>query len=90
MEHCLNGPGPASFGQLGLPAAAGEGSGVLEKLEMWVEEGKAPGVVLAIKQSGTPQAPERTVRPLCPYPQRAKYDGHGDPNTPGSFACVAP
>ena len=90
MEHCAGGPGPNNFGQLSLPAADGPGSGALDKLQMWVEDGKAPGIVLAVKQSGSPEAPVRTVRPLCPYPQQAKYDGKGDPNVPGSFTCTAP
>jgi hypothetical protein len=30
------------------------------------------------------------TRPLCPYPQVAKYNGTGDPNDSASFACEAP
>ena len=90
MEHCVNGPGPNVFGQLSLPGASGEGSGAMDLLQMWVENGKAPGIVLAAKIAGTKEAPIRTVRPLCPWPQAAKYDGSGDPKVPASFACVAP
>ena len=90
MEHCVNGPGPNMFGQLSLPGANGAGSGALDLLQMWVEKGKAPEIVLAAKVAGTRDAPVRTVRPLCPYPQQAKYDGKGDPKAPGSFACVTP
>ncbi len=90
MEHCTGGPGPNVLGQLSLPGASGEGSGALDLLQMWVENGKAPGIVLAAKIAGTKEAPVRTVRPLCPWPQAAKYDGTGDPKAPGSFACVAP
>ncbi len=90
MEHCVNGPGPNVFGQLSLPGANGEGSGALDLLQMWVENGKAPGIILAAKIAGTKEAPVRTVRPLCPWPQQAKYAGTGDPKVPGSFACVAP
>ena len=49
MEHCAGGPGPNSFGQLGLPAAAGPGTGMLDALERWVEDGKQPGTILAAK-----------------------------------------
>jgi hypothetical protein len=90
MEHCANGPGPNLFGQLGAPAANGEGTGALDLLQMWVENGKAPGIVLAARITGTREAPIRTVRPLCPWPQAAKYNGTGDPKVPGSFACVTP
>jgi hypothetical protein len=27
-------------------------------------------------------------RPLCPYPERGEYIGHGDPNSASSFQCV--
>jgi hypothetical protein len=30
------------------------------------------------------------TRPLCPYPQFAKYKGEGDPKDAASFACVSP
>jgi hypothetical protein len=90
MEHCVNGPGPNVLGQLSYPGANGEGTGALDLLQTWVEGGKAPGIVLAAKIAGTKEAPIRTVRPLCPWPQAAKYDGTGDPKVPGSFACVAP
>ncbi|MGI4854568.1 MAG: tannase/feruloyl esterase family alpha/beta hydrolase [Janthinobacterium lividum] len=90
MEHCLNGPGPNVLGQLSLPGADGPGTGALDLLQTWVEKGQAPGIVLAAKIAGTREAPIRTVRPLCPWPQEAKYDGKGDPKVPASFSCVAP
>jgi hypothetical protein len=30
------------------------------------------------------------TRPLCPYPQIAKYNGNGDPSDSASFSCAAP
>ncbi len=90
MEHCANGPGPNSFGQLSFPGAEGEGSGALDKLRTWVETGEAPGIILAAKVAGTREAPVRTVRPLCPYPQQQMYDGKGDPRLPASFTCAQP
>lgn len=90
MEHCANGPGPNVFGQLSLPAAAGDGTGAVDKLRGWVEGGRVPSTILATKNTGTPDSPVVIMRPLCPYPQRAKYDGNGDPKVPESFVCVAP
>lgn len=29
-------------------------------------------------------------RPLCPWPQYARYLGQGDPNAATSFVCTAP
>ncbi len=48
----------------------------------WVENGKAP---TSLRASGA-AFPGRT-RPLCPYPQVAKYRGAGDTNSAESFRC---
>jgi len=49
-----------------------------------VERGEAPDRLAA---RGT-AFPGRS-RPLCPYPQEARYHG-GDPQSAGSFSCAAP
>lgn len=87
VEHCLGGPGPSLFGQVGLPAANGKGSGALDLLQVWVEKGTAPEMILATTPKD-PRAPQ-TMRPLCAYPKRAIYNGKGDPNQPDSFTCKA-
>ena len=28
------------------------------------------------------------TRPVCAYPRIAMYSGHGDPNSPGTWACT--
>ena len=90
MEHCSGGPGPNSFGQLGLPAANGTDSGALNALEQWVEHGTAPGPVTAARfDSHDKSAAPILSRPLCPYPQTAKYNGTGNPDRAESFACSA-
>jgi feruloyl esterase len=94
MEHCALGPGPSNFGQFGLPTAAGPGSGALDLLQLWVENGQQPQMILASKTipakapAGKEAAPASIVRPLCPYPQQARYNGTGDPNRPTSFRCA--
>ena len=66
MQHCGGGPGPSTFN-------------MAEPLERWVEQGTAPGPVIASKG-------ERT-RPLCPFPQTAKYKGTGSTDDAANFAC---
>jgi hypothetical protein len=58
MQHCGSGPGPDSFGA--RPGARQAESAALER---WVENGTAPGTIIAAKYEG-----ERIVRtrPLCP------------------------
>ena len=43
----------------------------------------------AILEAGAEAGANQFTRPLCPYPQYAQYDGSGDPDDAGSFACVA-
>ena len=61
---------------------------VLTPLVRWVEEGVAPAAIIGTANAGSPW-PGRT-RPLCPYPQIARYSGSGDINDAASFACRTP
>jgi hypothetical protein len=88
MEHCVGGPGPSAFGQLGIPTTKGPKFGIFDALVDWVEKDSPPDTVIATKYS-----PEKTVvmtRPLCPYPQLARYKGTGDTNDAANFACTQP
>jgi feruloyl esterase len=91
MEHCAGGPGPSSFGQLGLTTATGSEYGVYTALEQWVEKSIPPTEVVATKYSGEgPAKKAKMTRPLCAYPQIAKYNGAGDTNDSASFVCSSP
>lgn len=59
----------------------------LAELEKWVEQQSTPQRIVASRplQGGA----ERT-RPLCPYPQVARYTGSGSTDDAESFVCVAP
>jgi feruloyl esterase len=54
-------------------------------MQEWVEEGKAPAGIISSGMA----FPGRT-RPLCPYPQIAKYNGMGNPEDAASFTCQKP
>ena len=53
----------------------------------WVEKGKAPASLLGAQMEGS--VTKRT-RPICPYPQVARYKGTGSINEAGNFNCVQP
>jgi len=73
MAHCQGGEGPNEFDELST-------------MEHWVEKGEAPQqIVAAHKTSGKV---DRT-RPLCPYPQVARYLGKGSIDDAANFSCVA-
>lgn len=65
----------------GLSAFSG-----MDALVKWVEEGIAPDSIMA---SGKPGGIE-VQRPVCPYPQVARYRGTGDERAAASFFCADP
>ncbi len=88
MQHCEGGPGADSFGQIGNLKFQDPSHSVTAALEQWVEKGTAPGTIIASKFDGIPHDPAKMTRPLCTYPQVAKYKGSGDTNDAANFACV--
>jgi hypothetical protein len=88
MQHCGDGPGPNSFGQ-GIGASADPARNIRLTLEQWVEKGIAPGSIIATKYvNDEPGGAVQITRPLCPYPQVAKYVGSGDTNEAKNFVCA--
>jgi feruloyl esterase len=67
-----------------LPGPGPHSFDALAALENWVENGVAPDRIIA----SNPKTGMK--RPLCPYPQVARYGGKGDDNDPANFACVSP
>jgi hypothetical protein len=92
VEHCVGGPGPSSFGQLGIPTAKGSTFGLFDALEDWVEKDSPPGEIVATKYATGENGTRKVVmtRPLCAYPQVPKYHGTGDTNDAVSFTCAQP
>jgi feruloyl esterase len=89
MQHCGGGPGPDAFGQGGVGVKDAQHNIELA-LEQWVEKGIAPNAIVAAKfEGGDPAKGVKMTRPLCPYPQIAKYKGKGETNDAGNFVCVA-
>jgi len=89
MQHCEGGPGADVFGENGFATAKDSQHDIYGTLEQWVEKGIAPSAIIAAKMDGEgPAAKVKFTRPLCAYPQQAKYKGSGDPNDAASFACT--
>ncbi|MGB7218324.1 MAG: tannase/feruloyl esterase family alpha/beta hydrolase [Vicinamibacterales bacterium] len=74
MAHCRGGEGPNDFDEV-------------TPLEQWVEQGKAPTSIIA--SHSTDGRVDRT-RPLCPYPQVARYTGTGSPDEAANVVCRVP
>ena len=82
MNHCQGGPATEQFD-------------MLSAMVDWVENGKVPTQVIATARTGVnPDVPADWIsqgkprsRPLCPYPQQARYRGAGDVNDAASFSC---
>jgi feruloyl esterase len=83
LTHCSGGPGLTTFD-------------TLTALERWVEEGKAPAKLIASHTElafpdnvMTAAPPAGTFsRPLCPWPEVARYVGKGNKTDARSFVCV--
>ncbi|HMD99354.1 MAG TPA: tannase/feruloyl esterase family alpha/beta hydrolase [Terriglobia bacterium] len=92
MQHCTDGPGPNSFGQAGSPTPTPDDPdhNAYTALELWVEKGVAPSRIIATKYVDDSNHAKgvKMTRPLCPYPQVAKYKGSGDTNDAANFVCA--
>ena len=83
LTHCSGGPGLNTFD-------------TLTALERWVEQGKAPDKLIASHTNlafpdnvmfASPP-PGDFSRPLCPWPQAARYTGKGSKTSASSFVCA--
>ena len=72
MGHCRGGPGPDEFD-------------ALTALEAWVEQGVAPERIQASKIDDGVVV---RTRPLCPYPEVARWTGTGSTDDAANFVCV--
>jgi feruloyl esterase len=74
MGHCGGGEGPNTFD-------------MMTALEPWVEQRTIPGRVVAAHRS---EGKVDRTRPLCAYPQVARYTGTGSIDEAANFVCTAP
>jgi feruloyl esterase len=96
MYHCASGPGPNAFGNRfsGLvyappPLANDSAHDIFTALQDWVERGVAPTRIVAAKYvNDLPQQGVQMTRPICLYPNVARYNGTGDPNAAENFSCA--
>ena len=88
MQHCGGGPGPNAFGQFGGMTPTDPEHNAYTALEQWVEKGSAPSKIIATKYVDDSAAKGvKMTRPLCPYPEVAKYRGKGDASAAANFVC---
>ena len=89
VGHCAGGPGPNQFGQNGGNGDAQHDAVVA--MYQWVEKGTAPSQIIATKfVDDDREKGVAMTRPLCLYPQVAKYKGTGDTKEAANFVCAAP
>jgi hypothetical protein len=74
MAHCGGGVGPDQYDAV---------TAVVD----WVEKGVAPDSMIATK---IVNGAVTRSRPLCPYPQVARYKGQGSTDDAANFECKAP
>ena len=88
MGHCGSGNVPNDFGQWVRRNADAQHS-MLTALEQWVESGVAPEGIVATqwKADGDTTSGVVRTRPLCPYPQVARWSGTGSRDNAASYVC---
>jgi feruloyl esterase len=74
MGHCGGGEGLNGFDAVAA-------------LEQWVESRQPPERIVAFRRT---DAKVERSRPLCPYPQVARYQGTGSIDDAANFRCVLP
>jgi feruloyl esterase len=74
MGHCQGGPGPDNFDRLSV-------------LEQWVEHDTPPEKIIATHRT---KGVVDMTRPLCPFPEVAKWKGSGSTNDAANFVCAMP
>ena len=92
MMHCGAGPGPNLFGNMLDSNASNDADhNIFVALERWTEQGVAPDRIVAKKYQGDdPTKGVEMTRPLCPYPQVAKWSGKGATSEAQNWSCQAP
>jgi hypothetical protein len=85
-----------------IPGAGHCGGGIgcypttgFQALVDWVETNKEPGALLGSRAANVDKNPyynwpAARTRPICPYPEVARWDGSGDIEVAESFMCVPP
>lgn len=71
VGHCRGGVGPDQADFLGA-------------VEAWVEDGEAPHRITA---SRVRAGELEMTRPLCPWPEVARWNGEGDPDDADNYSC---
>jgi feruloyl esterase len=61
-------------------------SSIFDNLVNWVEKGQVPDKLEFAVSALT--GPRNARRILCPYPQRARFNGSGDPWVASNFHCA--
>ena len=91
VYHCGGGPGPNQFGQAPNAFDMSPEKNLVVALDQWVTKGIAPNVMVATKfEDNDLKKPVERTRPICPYPQIAKWDRKGSTDDYKSFSCVKP
>ena len=86
MYHCAGGPGANVFNGVsnqGNPTDPDHD--ILSALDLWVTSNQAPDQIIASNQTN---GSVNFTRPLCPYPQNARYKGTGSTSDAANYACA--
>jgi feruloyl esterase len=95
MWHCMQGPGVNAFGNFSTnlpPVPKSASDDIMAAMVAWRERGAAPGRIIATHYANNDEAQGiEFQRPLCPYPENARYKAEANPNPAlaSSYRCAA-
>lgn len=88
MGHCALGRGPNFFGQIFGCVSCEAKKDIVISLEQWVENGVSPQEIIAVKyKDDNLRTDVSRTRPLCPFPNVARYKGSGNIDEAANFVC---
>jgi feruloyl esterase len=88
IYHCSGGPGVGNIGDSSAAVSHDPEHDLVAAIDAWVTKNQAPTVLIGSHLDEAKKV-DRT-RPLCPYPEEAKYNGTGDINDAKNFVCRDP
>jgi len=95
LEEAMGGPGPTHrFARFFVAPGVGHCGGgqgaaptdVLDAVVRWVEQGRAPSQLAGQRTDSAGTV--LLTRPVCQYPQAARYKGHGSTTDAKNFICA--
>lgn len=92
MAHCSGAPGANNFGNSAIPPLRFDAThDITTALDEWVQRGIPPHEFIASGSIKSQSGQEESItRPICAYPEEARWSGQGSTRDAASLRCALP